>query len=104
VQLRITFFFPKKNGPRKAEMFHMFDCFHFNQARTRTLSVLLGPDPARGPGPFRTLKLWGQRHVQFKVFEKHFHIVSQRLSYWPLQLNTCFQDFRNPGISGYLWL
>jgi hypothetical protein len=43
-----NFFFAKKkkkNGPRKPEM---FDCYHLNPARTRTLSVL--PDPTLGMG------------------------------------------------------
>jgi hypothetical protein len=44
-----NFFFAKKNGPRKPEMFYItFDCYHLNPARTRTLSVL--PGPALGPG------------------------------------------------------
>jgi hypothetical protein len=43
-------------APRKAEMFYVtFDCYHFNQARTRILSVLPGPGPgpALGPKPGR---------------------------------------------------
>jgi hypothetical protein len=55
-----TFFFAKNNGPRKPEMFYIkFDCNHLNQARTRTLSVLPGPNSAlsvlSGPNPARTL-------------------------------------------------
>jgi hypothetical protein len=50
-QLRITFYLWKKNGPRKPEMFYItFDCYHLNQARIRTLSVLSSPSPTLGPG------------------------------------------------------
>jgi hypothetical protein len=35
-QLRITFYLRKNNCPRKFEMFYItFDCYHFNQKRTR---------------------------------------------------------------------
>jgi hypothetical protein len=46
----------KNNGPIKPEMLYMtFDCYHLNQARTRTLlSVLPGPGLALEPGRVET--------------------------------------------------
>jgi hypothetical protein len=47
-QLRITFSLRKNNDPRMPQMFCItFYCYHLNPARTRTLSVLPGPSPAR---------------------------------------------------------
>jgi hypothetical protein len=41
-----------------------FDCYHLNQARTRTLSVLRGPGPSIGPreGPVKTSMLLFVKH------------------------------------------
>jgi hypothetical protein len=63
-QLRMTFSLRKEEWAEKAwNARKTFDCYHLNQARTQTLSVLPGP----GPGPYRPLHSGTPSRVSWNV-------------------------------------